>query len=89
MDIPTVCSNLKSINQQTDSSRFWFEKLKYGLEEHIFEPSDYDPCMFVYDKFICLVYVDDCIWFSKYRKYIGEVMNYSQNKVSKYNWEIT
>ena len=59
---------------QDESSRFWFEKLKYGLEDQHFETSDYDTYMFIYDKVICLVYVDDCIWFTKDRKYIGELI---------------
>ena len=75
----------KSINGQTESYRFWFEKLKYGLEFQKFEPSYYDTCMFISDKVICLVYVDDCIWFTKYKKYIGEVIKYSQKEGSEYN----
>ena len=73
----------KILSGQTESYRFWFEKLNYILEEQSFEPSDYNPCMFIYDKVIFLVYVDDRIWFMKD---IGEVINYWQKKVSKYNW---
>ena len=37
---------------------------------------------------VYLVYVDDFICFTKYRKYIGEVIKYLQKKGSQYNWYI-
>ena len=45
--------------------------------------------MFVSDKVICLVYVDDCIWFTKYRKYIYRLFNNFLPEVSKYSLEVT
>ena len=71
----------KILHGQADSSRFWFDKINYRLEDQNFEPSDYVPCMFIYDKVIFLVYVHDCIWFTKYRKDIGELINYFQKEV--------
>ena len=44
-----------SLHVQDEATLIWFEKFKYGLEEQKFEPSYYDPCMFVSDKVICLV----------------------------------
>ena len=64
----------KSLHKHIESYGFWFDKLKYRLEDQNFYLSDYDPFMFIYEKFICLVYVDDCIWFTKYSKYIGELI---------------
>ena len=74
---------------QDESYRILFEKLVYGLEDQNFEPSDYDHYMFVSDKVICLVYVCDFIWFSKYRKYIDGAIKYSRKEGSQYKWEMT
>ena len=68
----------KSLHKHIESYGFWFDKLNYRLEDQHFDPSDYDPFMFIYDKLICLVYVDDCILFTNYSKYIDGLMNYFQ-----------
>ena len=47
----------KSLHRQDEAPILWFEKLKFGLEDQNFEPIDYDPCMFVHDKVVCLVYL--------------------------------
>ena len=39
----------------------FFEKLRDGLLERGFRQSDLDPCLFLKDKMICVVYVDDTI----------------------------
>ena len=43
------------LHRQDEAPMLLFEKIKYRLEEKSFEPRDYDPCMFVSDKVICLV----------------------------------
>ena len=48
---------------QVESHRLWYEKLKEGLEKHIFTPSNVDPWMFISKTTICVKYVDDCLWF--------------------------
>jgi hypothetical protein len=45
--------------------KLFFETLKEALEKRGFVPSKTDPCMFVHPKMMCLVYVDDCLFFSK------------------------
>jgi hypothetical protein len=45
----------------------WFEKLKDGLVRRGFNQSKLEPCLFVHGEtgVICLVYVDDCLFFAK------------------------
>ena len=42
-----------------------FEKLKTGLLERGFEQSDFDPCLFMMNGIICVVYVDYTIFAGK------------------------
>jgi hypothetical protein len=47
------------------SPRNFFQHLKAKLELIGFEANDnIDPCLFIFDKVICLVYVDDTLFFS-------------------------
>ena len=55
MDSYEVMLLNNSLYGQDESSRLWFEKLKYGLEDQNFDPSDYDTCMFASEKVVCLV----------------------------------
>jgi hypothetical protein len=43
----------------------WHEKLKQGLLHHGFHQSVIDPCLFLCNDCILVVYVDDCLLFSK------------------------
>eukprot|EP00957_Ditylum_brightwellii_P128208 9778278-Ditylum_brightwellii.AAC.1 len=43
----------------------WFKKLKQGLEDTGFRSSSMDPCLFISDKVICAVYVDNCLMFAR------------------------
>jgi hypothetical protein len=43
----------------------WHEKLKQGLLHHGFRQSVVDPCLFLRHDCILVVYVDDCLLFSK------------------------
>ena len=58
------------------SPRNFFLHLKAQLEAVGFESNpDVDPCLFVSDKVICLVYVDDTLFFSPKQEYIDEVIH--------------
>jgi len=39
----------------------WYQKLKTGLTDRGFKPSDVDPCIYLKDGLIVLTYVDDCV----------------------------
>ena len=64
----------KSIYGLKQSPRNFFLHLKGKLEEAGLQSNpEVDPCLFVSDKVICLVYVDDTLFFSPDPKYIKEV----------------
>ena len=52
----------------------FFLTLKEGLEDRGFKQSKNDPCLFISKDVICLVYVDDCLFFAKDGKKIDRVI---------------
>ena len=48
----------------------WFDMLSLGLQEYDTGPSYYDLCLFMGENVICVIYVNDCLLFSKEDKYI-------------------
>lgn len=65
----------KSLYGLRQAPRNWFQHLKKNLEAIGFNNcEDVDPCLFVSDKVICLVYVDDTLLYSEDSKYIDEVI---------------
>ena len=48
----------------------WFEHLKAGLLTRGFRQSEVDPCLFIKDDMILLVYVDDTLIFAKHQNTI-------------------
>ena len=43
----------------------WFEKLCDGLKTQGFCQSTMEPCLFIHVDMICLIYVDDCLFFAQ------------------------
>jgi hypothetical protein len=65
----------KSLYGLKQSPRNFFRFLKGKLEKIGFESAmDIDPCLFISDKVICLVYVDDTLFYSPRPEYIDEVI---------------
>jgi hypothetical protein len=65
----------KSLYGLKQSPRNFFQHLKSQLESAGFtSTTEIDPCLFVSDKVICLVYVDDTLFFSPEEKYIDEAI---------------
>jgi Reverse transcriptase (RNA-dependent DNA polymerase) len=57
------------------SPRNFFLHVKAQLEAVGFTSNnDVDPCLFVSDKVICLIYVDDTLFFSPRKEYIDQVI---------------
>ena len=52
----------------------WFDIIYMGPQAYGMYPSDYDPYIFMEDIFVCVIYVDDCILFSKEGKYIDTLV---------------
>jgi len=57
------------------ASLYFFRTLKEGLEERGFHSSQFDPCLFLWDKEVVLIYVDDWIFFATEETYIDDVIN--------------
>jgi len=57
----TVLKLLKSLYGIKQAPRTFFEKLRAGLVERGFRQSEHDPCLFMKNDIICVVYVDDTI----------------------------
>ena len=65
----------KSLYGLKQAPRNFFLHLKGNLEQAGFTlMTDIDPCLFVSDKVICLVYVDDCLLYSPDSRYIDETL---------------
>ncbi|MGH7974287.1 MAG: reverse transcriptase domain-containing protein [bacterium] len=43
----------------------WFDKISTGLIKRGFQQSAIDPCLFFHKNMICLIYVDDCLFFAR------------------------
>ena len=55
----------RSLYGLVQSPRNFFLHLKSKLETTGFEQSSHDPCLFISSTVVCLVYVDDCLFFSR------------------------
>jgi hypothetical protein len=64
----------KSLYGLKQAPRNFFLHLKSRLEEAGFQQSETDACLFVSDKVICLVYVDDTLLFAPKMEYIDEAL---------------
>ena len=51
----------KSLYGLKQASLNWLEKLKQGLTDRGFKPSEINPCLFMKKDMILLTYVNDCI----------------------------
>ena len=77
----------KSLYGQAKAARLWYEKFRNGLLERGFVMSKVDSCLFMSKNVICVVYVDDCIFWASSQSEIDNVMNYSKEDGNSYNWE--
>jgi hypothetical protein len=65
----------KNLYGKKAAPRLWFNHLKVRLQACGFEQKlDVDPCLFISDKVICLVYVDDTLLYAKSMDDIDEVI---------------
>jgi hypothetical protein len=59
----------------------WFAKLSNGLQDRGFVQSNIDPCVFFGQKYIVLIYVDNCILkrdLQRLAKCVGQISSYWQ-----------
>jgi hypothetical protein len=57
----------------------WFDALKTSLLSLNFKQSEHDPCLFIKNNCLILVYVDDCLIFSKNNEILDAVINSLQS----------
>ena len=69
----------KSLYGLKNSSRNWFQHLTNGLKNRGFTPSQVDPCVLYREDCIILVYVDDCIIFSRSKTINDSIVTSLQN----------
>ena len=65
----------RSLYGLRQSPRNFFLFIKEKLQKVGLEPQEVDPCLFMSDKVILLVYVDDTLLFSPKKEWIDEVIN--------------
>ena len=76
----------KSLYGQAEAARLWYEKLRNGLLERGYVMSKVDPCLFMYKTVICVVYVDDCLFWARSQSEIDNVMKSFKEDGPSYNW---
>jgi hypothetical protein len=64
----------KSLYGLKQASLNWFEKLRQGLMDRGFTPSEIDPCLYLKENMVLLTYVDDCIIISPSKDSINRLI---------------
>ena len=54
----------KGLYGQSEAAHIWYEKFKNGLLDRCFVVSNMNHCMFIAKNVICVVYVDDCLFWA-------------------------
>ena len=72
----------KSLYGMRDAPKFWFRKVKQGLESLGFVASEHDQCLFMHKekKILLLLYVDDCLLFCEDDNVLQQCINDMQNQ---------
>ena len=65
----------KSLYGQVEAARRWYEKQKNGLLKHGFVITKVDPCLFMSKTVMCVVYVDDFIYWERSQSDIDNIIN--------------
>ena len=76
----------KSLYGQTKSARLWYKKLRNGLLESGFVMIKVDPCLFMSKTVICVVYMDDCLFWENSQYDIDTVMKSFKEDCPSYKW---
>ena len=76
----------KSLYGQAKAARLWYENFRNGLLERGFVVSKVDPYVFISKTVICVVYVDDCLFWARSKSDIDNVMKSFKEDGPSYNW---
>ena len=55
----------KILYGQAEAAHIWYENLQNGLLERVFFMNKVDPCLLMSKTVICVVYVDDCLFWAR------------------------
>ena len=77
----------KILYSQAEAPRLWYEKLRMFLLDCGFVLIKLYPCMFMPNTFICVVYVDDCLFWERSKSDIYNVIKSLKEDGPIYNWE--
>ena len=72
---------------QAKAAHLWYKNLRNGLLERDFVMSKVDPCLFMSKTVICVVYVDDCLFWAHSQTDIDNVMKSIKQDGPSYDWE--
>ena len=64
----------KSLYGQAKVARLWYENFRNGLLKRNFVMRKVDPCLFMSKNVICVLYVDDCLFWARSQSDIDNVM---------------
>ena len=81
-----IISN-KSLYGQSKAARLWYENLRNGLLESDFVMTKVDTCLLISKTVICVVYVDDCLFWARSKSEIDNVMKPFKEDGPSYNCE--
>ena len=71
----------------TKSNTYYLKKFWNGLLDNGFVVSKVDPCMFIFNTVIFVVYVDNYLFWSRSQSDIHNIMKYFKEDCPSYNWE--
>ncbi len=74
----------KGVYGLKQASLNWFEKLKQGLIDHGFHPSEINPCLYFKRGMIIITHVDDCIIVSNSMKDINTFVKFMKDDPEGY-----
>ena len=77
----------KIIFGQAEAARLWYKFFRNGLLECSFVMGKVDHWLFMSKTVICVVYVDDCLFWARSQYDIDTVMNSFKEDGPSYNWE--
>ena len=75
----------KNLYGQTKAAHLCYEKLRIFLLERGFVMIKVDPCLFMSKTVICVVYVDDCLFWERSQSDIDNVMKSLKEDGPSYN----
>ena len=70
----------RSVYGLRQSPKNFYTFLREGLEARGWKASEYDPCLFYRNGMVCLIYVDDCLFFGATEELIDECIKELREK---------